>query len=437
MQIFNADLHIHSPHSIAVSKKLNLDTMLATCIKKGLNLLGTGDILQPDWLKYMESNLKKNSDGSFSYKHINFILQTEIEDQESIHEVVFFPDFKSVKEIQKELEPYSTNIKGEWGGRPRVNLSPPELVEIISDSGAIIGPAHAFTPFKSIFRQGRFETLKDCYESATKNIYFIELGLSANTELADQLECLKDVSFLSNSDAHSESPRSLGREFNKFLMENPSFEELILALRRKDGRSITLNVGLHPKLGKYYNMFCHKCRRRILFKKSKKSAISMFSQVLSTDNFINIYSSDPEKERTKYLNLISKNKVICPVCKEESGKNSKLKLGVSERIEMIAQYTEPKHPDFRPTYINAIPLIDIIRAVKNIKSATSKTVLKAYDEIISKLGKEFEILIDIPIKKIAKVDEKISEIIQAFRNNEIEYIPGGGGSYGEIKLDLK
>ena len=155
MKNFNADLHIHSPHSIAVSKKLNLDTMLETCTKKGLNILGTGDILQPDWFKYMKANLTKNSDGSLSYKKVNFILQTEIEDEQSVHEVVFFPDFESVKEIQKKLEPYSKNRKGEWGGRPRVNLSPPELVEKLTESGAIVGPAHAFTPFKAIFRQGR------------------------------------------------------------------------------------------------------------------------------------------------------------------------------------------------------------------------------------------------------------------------------------------
>lgn len=437
MQVFNADLHIHSPHSIAVSKKLNLDTMLETSLKKGLNILGTGDILQPDWLKYMETNLKKNPDGSYSYKKVNFILQTEIEDDQSVHEVVLFPDFKSVKEIQKKLEPHSINIKGEWGGRPRVNLSPPELVEKIVDSGAIIGPAHAFTPFKAIFRQGRYQNLHDCYQSATKHIYFIELGLSANTDLADKLKCLKEVSFLSNSDAHSESPRSLGREFNRILMENASFEELVLALRRKEGRKITLNVGLHPKLGKYYNMFCNKCRRRILFKKSKKTALSVFNQFTSTDNFIIIYSGDSEKERHNYLNLISNNKVVCPACKQETGKNSKLKLGVSERIEMIAEYSEPKHPDFRPPYINAIPLIDMIRSVKGIKSASSKTVLKTYDEMINKLGKEFEILVDKSIKEIAEVDEKVSQIIQAFRNDEIEYIPGGGGAYGEIKLEVE
>jgi len=54
MDSFNADLHIHSPHSIAVSKKLNLDTMVETGKKKGLHILGTGDVLQPDWLKYLE-----------------------------------------------------------------------------------------------------------------------------------------------------------------------------------------------------------------------------------------------------------------------------------------------------------------------------------------------------------------------------------------------
>ncbi len=35
MDFFNTDLHIHSPHSIAVSKNLNLDTMVETCKKKG------------------------------------------------------------------------------------------------------------------------------------------------------------------------------------------------------------------------------------------------------------------------------------------------------------------------------------------------------------------------------------------------------------------
>ena len=115
MDIFNTDLHIHSKYSIAVSKSLNLDTMLETCVKKGLDILGTGDILQPDWLKYMEKNLQKDEKGAFSYKKTYFILQTEIEDNESVHQIVFFPDFASVREVQKNLSKHSKNILGEWG----------------------------------------------------------------------------------------------------------------------------------------------------------------------------------------------------------------------------------------------------------------------------------------------------------------------------------
>ncbi|MFX1321508.1 MAG: endonuclease Q family protein [Promethearchaeota archaeon] len=436
MKIYNADLHIHSPHSIGVSKSLSLDTMVKTCRKKGLNILGTGDVLQPDWLNHLEQNLEKNKEGAYSYKDVYFILQTEIEDQESVHEVVFFESFDMVRKIQKKLAPYSKNILNQWGGRPRVNLSPAELVEIISEEGALIGPAHAFTPFKAIFRQNKFDTLKDCYQDAYKKVFFIELGLSANTDLADRLECLKNVSFLSNSDAHSQDPRSLGREFNKFDIDKPSFEEILLAIKRKENRKIILNVGLHPKLGKYYNMFCNKCRRRILFRKTKKNVQNVFNQYSITENFITIFTNNPQAAKNQYIEQAAKNRMVCPACKEALAKNFKVKLGVSERIDVISTYEKPIHPDHRPNYINAVPLIDIIRSIKKIKSTTSKSVLNEYNKIINELGNEFEILINVPINKIDNFDKNIASLIKALRNNEIEYTPGGGGTYGQIKLEV-
>ncbi|MFX0041882.1 MAG: endonuclease Q family protein [Candidatus Hodarchaeota archaeon] len=436
MKIYNADLHIHSPHSIGVSKSLSLDTMVETCKKKGLNILGTGDVLQPDWLKYLEQKLQKNNDGAYSYKDVYFILQTEIEDQDSVHEVVFFESFDSVRKIQKKLAPYSKNILDQWGGRPRVNLSPAELVDIITEEGALIGPAHAFTPFKAIFRQNKFETLNECYQDAFKKVFFIELGLSANTNLADRLDCLKNVTFLSNSDAHSQDPRSLGREFNKFDIDNPSFEEILLAIKRKESRKIILNVGLHPKLGKYYNMFCNKCRRRILFKKAKKNVQNLFNQYSITENFIIIFTDNPQVAKKQYIGQVAKNKMVCPACKEELSKNFKVKLGVSERIDVISTYEKPIHPEHRPHYINAVPLIDIIRSIKKIKSTSSKSVLNDYNNIINELGNEFEILIDLPFDKIDKFDKNIASLIKAFRNDEIEYTPGGGGTYGQIKLEI-
>ncbi|MFW9949125.1 MAG: endonuclease Q family protein [Candidatus Thorarchaeota archaeon] len=436
MDFFNADLHIHSSHSIGVSKSLNLDTMVETCKKKGLNILATGDVLQPDWLKYLESNLKKERNGAYTYKNIAFILQTEIEDKESVHEIVLFPDFNTVKEIQKRIQPYSKNLLSEWGGRPRVNISPSELVEIISDSGALIGPAHAFTPFKAIFRQNKFESLEECYQGALKHVKFIELGLSANTDLADRLENLKQVTFLSNSDAHSESPISLGREFNRFDIDNPSFEEINLAINRKNDRKIILNVGLHPKLGKYYNMFCSKCRRRVIFKKTNTRTSNIFNQYTISKDFVIYFSAEPSKTRNVYINMVSKEKAICPACKESTKKSVKIKLGVSERINSISNFKEADHPKHRPQYINAIPLVNIIRSVKNIKSPNSKTVINTYEKMIDQLGTEFKILIDIPIQEITQCDEKIASVIEALRLNKIDYTPGGGGTYGQIKLEF-
>ncbi len=436
MDTFNSDLHIHSPHSIAVSQKLNLDSIVETSKKKGLHILGTGDVLQPDWLNYLEMNLKKDRDGAFCYKDVYFILQTEIEDQESVHEVVFFPDFSTVKEVQKKIKPYSKNMLDEWGGRPRVNLSPAELVDVITDYGAIIGPAHAFTPFKAIFRHNKYETLEDCYQDAVKKVKFLELGLSANTDLADRLDCLKEITFLSNSDAHSENPRSLGREFNKLQIDSPSFEELVLAIERKNQRRVELNVGLHPKLGKYFNMFCHKCRRRIMFKKTQKQGISLFNQYTITEDFIIVLTDNPNMARKEYIDNVAKEKVTCPACKQKFNKNIKIKLGVSERIEVISTSSEPIHPDHRPLYINAVPLIDIIRSVKNIKSTSSTTVLNTYNKIIKELGTEFDIIIEVPIEEIKKFDEKIAKVIEAIRGNKIEYTPGGGGTYGQIQLSV-
>jgi PHP family Zn ribbon phosphoesterase len=126
----------------------------------------------------------------------------------------------------------------------------------------------------------------------------------------------------------------------------------------------------------------------------------------------------------------------CPACKEELNKNFKVKLGVSERIEKISTFTEPKHPNHRAPYVNAVPLIDIIRAVKSIKSTKSKTVLNYYNKMVNELGTEFEILINTPISKIENFNKKMASVIKAIRNEEIDYTPGGGGTYGQIRLDV-
>ena len=40
------------------------------------------------------------------------------------------------------------------------------------------------------------------------------------------------------------------------------------------------------------------------------------------------------------------------------------------------------------------------------------------------------------MEEIKKIDEKVADVIKALRENKIEYTPGGGGTYGQIKFDL-
>jgi len=46
-------------------------------------------------------------------------------------------------------------------------------------------------------------------------------------------------------------------------------------------------------------------------------------------------------------------------------------------------------------------------------------------------GAEVDILVDIEIEKLAKVDEEVAKSIKKFREDEIIMVPGGGGDYGE------
>ncbi|RLI65260.1 MAG: hypothetical protein DRO88_05075 [Promethearchaeia archaeon] len=450
MPTYNADLHLHSPYSIAVSQKISLDTLNNTASMKGIDVLGTGDITQPNWLSYMRKNLEKR-ENSLYFKDTAFILQTELEDAESIHQLVLLPDFSAVDALVERISPYVKNITGRWAGRPHVHRSPGELVEIVEEVNGLIGPAHAFTPFKSIFRQGKFGSLRSAYGTSVKKLAFLELGLSADTYLADRMEELQNITFISNSDAHSEGVDSVGREFNRFQIEALNFEEIKKALLRKEGRKIILNVGLDPRLGKYYKMFCTKCRRRTIRSIVKDSSHMQNSvknlfgfPVKKWDDDFLYYEFPTTQKEQKFLQLVAKKRVECPACrkniqlnrdpKKQNAKVPTLQLGVSERINELGTWERAHHPVHRPPYLHIIPLIELLAKILGIKSLRSKRVQIAYQNLLKDNGKECFILVDKDLTQMAEKYRKVAEVIQAFRDNNIAITPGGGGKFGELEL---
>ena len=416
MPYFDVDLHIHSLHSIGVSKVMTIPKIAEGALAKGLHIIGTGDATQPQWLSHLKENLKQR-EGALNYHAISFILTAEIEDIQSIHHLVVLPDFESVERLRTLLNHDSPNLNHEWGGRPRVNLRGSEIAGLVRDVGGMIGPAHAFTPYRSIFREGKHSTLSTCYEDETSRVHFLELGLSADSTIADCIPELHRLTYITSSDAHSPSPSKLGREFVRFEMENPTYEELCLSLKREHGRRAVLNVGLDPRLGKYFLSYCSKCRRTLILQSGDESP--------SFDD-LNIYiHCKNQDESTKLLADIQRRTVKCPA----DGKS--LRLGVRDRAAVIGVGIS-KSPDHRPPYLRIAPLLDIITTAIDVKSESSRKALNLYKTLRNSLGSETFILTDARISDIEKINVRLAQMVKAYRDGSACYESGGGGRYGRL-----
>lgn len=416
MKRYATDLHIHSLHSIGVSKQMTIPNLSKGAIQKGINLIGTGDATQPDWLKHLERSLER-SDGIFSFNGVFFVPTVEVEDQDSIHHVIILPDFEAVHQFRKLISKCSPNLNHEWGGRPRVNLQAEVIAGHTRDVGGMIGPAHAFTPFKAIFREGKYDSIQSCYGSEANHIHFLELGLSADSEIADYIPALRRLTYITSSDAHSPSPDKLGREFVILEMKEPSYSEVKKALMRSSGRSATLNVGLNPKLGKYYLSFCSKCRRTVVIEEG--DAPPSFDEM-------NIYiHCKNDAERAKLLSDIHRRMVKCP----NDGKP--VRLGVRDRAAMLGE-VKSQSPTHRPPYLHIPPLLDMIQIALGTKSNKVKSVTHLYRKMNETLGTEVQILTTTESAAIHQINDRVGDIIDCYRKGKMKYIPGGGGRYGSI-----
>ena len=212
--LVNADFHVHSCFSMASSKDMLIKNMAPKSKLKGLNLLGTGDAFHPGWLDTIEESTTYLGDGIYSNDDMNFVLTTEVEGRNRIHHLIIIPSLDIARELSDKVP--SKNKK--FDGRPKTNLSGIELLELVRDYDCLIGPAHAFTPWTGMYKS--YDSIYDCYE---KKVDFVELGLSADTFMADRISELKDFPFLTNSDAHSPWPHRIGREFNQIELEDISY----------------------------------------------------------------------------------------------------------------------------------------------------------------------------------------------------------------------
>ena len=191
--LLNADLHIHSPYSMATSRSMTPESLLAAAKMKGLDVLGSGDALHPAWRAAWRD---RPEDGS----GIVVVPTAEVEDRHRVHHLILAESFDQFAELAEVFAPHSKNVA--TAGRPHVALDGAAIASAVHDLGGLIGPAHAFTPWTSLY--ARFESPAGCYGS--ERIDFLELGLSADTSYAAGIPDLAGIPFISSSDAHSATP---------------------------------------------------------------------------------------------------------------------------------------------------------------------------------------------------------------------------------------
>ncbi len=390
-----ADLHVHigrseqgKPIKITAARSLNFANIAKECYeRKGISVVGIIDCASPYVIEDIENFLKTGEayeikDGGIIYKDkVCILLGSEVETSEvgrnghkgAAHNVCFFPHLKDIKGFSQEM---SHHIKNITLSTQRSDLSGYELIDIVEKYNGILIPAHIFTPHKSYYGNCT-DRLENIFKEKLNKIFAVELGLSADTFLADTISELERMTFVTNSDAHS-LPK-IAREYNKIQVEDISFKEIVMALKNEGGRKILANYGLDPKLGKYHRTYCDNCE-----------------SVIETKHPVE----------------------VCPKCGSD-----KVTFGVFDRIELIKDKETTKSPENRPPYIYQVPL-------GFIPGVGPRYITKLLDAF----GTEMNILHKLSKDDIeAVVGEKIANKIVDARDGNVKIESGGGGVYGKVK----
>lgn len=389
-----ADLHIHigrsennKPIKITAARSLNLANIAKECRdRKGISIAGIIDCASPYVIEDIENFLKTGEayeiqDGGIIYKDkVCIILGSEIETSEtgingncgSAHNICFFPHLKDIKGFSNEM---SNHIKNMTLSSQRADISAYHLIDIVEKYNGILIPAHCFTPHKSFYGNCT-DRLEKIFKEKYNRVLAIELGLSADTNLADNISELEEKTFLTNSDAHS-LPK-IAREYNKILVKDISFKELLGAIKNEDGRKIVTNYGLDPKLGKYHRTYCEVCGKNI--------------------------------------------PGTAPVTKCDTCDSRNITMGVYDRIEVIKDKEKSTSPANRPEYVYQVPLTFI-------PGLGNKTI----EKLLATFETEMNILHKLSFDDLeAVVGEKNARNIINAREGKMKVTEGGGGIYGKI-----
>jgi len=401
-----ADLHIHSKYSRATSARMDISEIARFAPIKGLNLVGTGDFTHPKWFRELKEKLVPIP-GTGLYRPadkpdsiLRFMVTGEVSTTfmfegktKRIHHLILTPSLEIAVQIGDRLARYGDLSVD---GRPFLEMTAAALVEEVMEASRknVVIPAHVWTPWFSLFGAfSGFDRVEDCYQDMTRYIFALETGLSSDPPMNWRLSALDRYTLVSNSDSHSSWPWRIGREANVFNLDDFSYDEIVEAIRSKNPERFLFTIETYPEYGKYHWTGHRACN----------------------------VSLPPDEAK----NLGN----ICPVCRK------RLTKGVEQRVDELADRPMGFKPEGVPSYRRLLPLSEIIQTILGVNYPGVQKVWKVYNDLISKFGNEYSVLLDAPFDEMIKiVDASIAEAIIRIREERVEVIPGYDGVYGQIKF---
>lgn len=382
MRPYFADLHVHLGGNtagrllkISASPGLTLAVALEEAARrKGLDLLGVVDaataLARPDLVALLgNGDLSPLNGGGYRWQdRVTLLPGIELELKVAgrlVHAVGLWPSLEGSDAFWRTLgaEPPERSPA-------RVTSTPARVRQAVEESGGLFFPAHVFTPHRGILA-----ATKDPATAFGPGLDAIELGLSADAELARLVPALAALTPLAGSDAHSAA--RIAREYTALNLEAPSLAELLLALRGEGGRGVAELYGLDPRLGKYYRSYCRRCGERA--------------------------TVPAPVER-------------CPRC------GGGVVLGVLDRVTLLAG---EKPMDSSVPYRHQVPL----EFVPGVGKRSRERLLEAF-------GSERAVLHEAPSGELtAAVGPRVADLLLAARRGQVSVEPGGGGIYGRLRSE--
>src|SRR5215217_960673 len=408
---FVADLHVHSRYSRACSRDCDLEHLAWWAARKGIGLVGTGDLCHPAWAAEIREKLVPAEPGLFRLRPdleravldtlpppvrvpVRFQLSVEIstiykrgERTRKVHHLLYAPDLGVADELTRRLGRIG-NLASD--GRPILGLGSRDLLETLlsSGEGGYLVPAHVWTPwFAALGSKSGFDSVAECYADLAGHIFAIETGLSSDPAMNHRVSGLDRYRLVSNSDAHS--PPALGREAT-VLDTDLDYWAIRRALETGEGFEGTLEF--FPEEGKYHVDGHRKCGVRM----------------------------EPAETR--------RHGGLCPAC----GKPPT--VGVLHRVEALADRPDGARPAGAAGFRNILQLPELVGEALGI-GPRSKAVTAVVTGLVDRLGPELEILERIPVEEVAKfAPPLVAEAITRVRRGQVVWEPGYDGEYGTIQI---